>query len=1132
MSKIKKRLLTYFIPITGMASLGFLVPLADAQAKETPHSQQELYQSQKSIDSSQTNFTFYLGKSSGIPFGGKQVIQWEITDDHGKSYGYIDDVADGYQDGKYSMSLPHGNYHAKLVNGLTNDQHYQLPPTTIDFNSDNPLVDLTYRPQMYDQGAAPTTPYVVNDVLYNYKFNDVFDRGYSLYRNQKTDKMTIMFFFKTRCPHSIKSIDNLQSLLNKNHWNDKVNVLCLSSEDSLADLRNFSRKYNQDNFYFIQIPNNNLKDQIVRYAGYPSIAFVDYQGTLVDTKSGDTFEQGWQARIKQFSKPGLLTKPCDQMVPNDKSHIDVNQPEVNLVPYQATANDVEPYLNLVNGQLPKTLDQLRKTKPEEIAKVSRYDSRDYHIVSPVKDQGREGLCWSFATASAIETALFREGITPNTSFRASTHNIDQVSNRRSIDYDPLGLNNQDKWKGQLGAGWLPEYAMNALSMWTAPVDETKYGNIRQYLPPEYYLENSEVLITRNMPVEQKVPLIKQMIAKYGAISVSYSCRGTDTYTNTNDVTNHDAGHAVTIVGWDDSIPASKYRPTAARNGGWICKNSWGPSWGPNGGYFYMSYDSPFAGLIGYDFDIAHNKYDNNYYYDAKATDAGRPEAADGKDAAAIFPVKKANFDTQEFLTAINVGVESENTTIHAKIYKNPKDVDFSNPTWNHTNPESGQLVATVSKHLDHPGYSTIRLDTPVELFKDETFSIVVETDNPTHDSKLYYSADKSTNNMTFYKNGNQWVNPMTQLAGSAARIKAFTKEVKIANANSNNINDATVTLSSVNYRFGDLLKPQVQSIQIGKKNLTWDDYDLYYEKPTYTEQAKDTSTNEDVIGHGAVTIIGKNGYVGSKTIPYDILVGIAPDTQGKAWYTDDGYNTLRVINFNVKQSAKTYQEIDLPEGFSWQGDPSQVIDDQKLLSLDYHGVNQDKYRHIYFNGSYYVRLHRVPDDNQQAIPPTLIPQEQNDDLPPPDIPTDEYNLAYADIQLEGIEFDYTGQPIKPTLKSIRMSDGATPTLVPRNFIIKYEDNILPGTGKVIVIGNTKDGFYFGRREIPFTITNKSHKPVVSVDPNQNQYLGSLNLVLNKSIYNRDDTIVARANVVPIARASINPADIKYRHLSK
>ena len=44
------------------------------------------------------------------------------------------------------------------------------------------------------------------------------------------------------------------------------------------------------------------------------------------------------------------------------------------------------------------------------------------------------------------------------------------------------------------------------------------------------------------------------------------------------------GHAVSIVGYDDTMPVDGRSP-----GRFIVRNSWGTSWGDNG-YFYMPYD--------------------------------------------------------------------------------------------------------------------------------------------------------------------------------------------------------------------------------------------------------------------------------------------------------------------------------------------------------------------------------------------------------------------------------------------------------------------------------------------------------------------------------------------------------------
>ncbi len=41
---------------------------------------------------------------------------------------------------------------------------------------------------------------------------------------------------------------------------------------------------------------------------------------------------------------------------------------------------------------PTTLAELQKANPADIAALSSYDSREYGIVPPVKNQGSEGIC--------------------------------------------------------------------------------------------------------------------------------------------------------------------------------------------------------------------------------------------------------------------------------------------------------------------------------------------------------------------------------------------------------------------------------------------------------------------------------------------------------------------------------------------------------------------------------------------------------------------------------------------------------------------------------------------------------------------------------------------------------------------
>lgn len=223
-----------------------------------------------------------------------------------------------------------------------------------------------------------------------------------------------------------------------------------------------------------------------------------------------------------------------------------------------------------------------------------------------------------------------------------------------------------------------------------------------------------------VPIEK----IKKAISQYGAVSISYKAqdhRSNHVYFNSKGA-NYGASHAVTIVGWDDSISKDLYKPkSASRDGGWIVKNSWGTYAGLNG-YFYLSYDSPIQSILALEY-AKNDAYENNYYYDGVNTRFS--SVFDQKNVAAIFQVKKASYNKKEKLKAINFAFEGKNADIKLQIYKNVSvnDLDcLSSPN----NPTKGELVLTKDLHYNESCIYTVDLDNEIELAAGSHFSVVLQ----------------------------------------------------------------------------------------------------------------------------------------------------------------------------------------------------------------------------------------------------------------------------------------------------------------------------------------------------------------------------------------------------------------------
>ncbi len=362
-----------------------------------------------------------------------------------------------------------------------------------------------------------------------------------------------------------------------------------------------------------------------------------------------------------------------------------------------------------------------------------YDTRNYNYVTPVKDQGWYGSCWAHAAMACVESYMIKYGIPVGTGSAATTSlNLSETQHAfftYTDAYDAEGMLTGDTTTAlddqgtdtdesdaldRGGNGMLSAYT---LMRWTGAADESvralSYGcadDVYNDGLDSKYAYGSNVAHVQNSEwiSGSDVDAVKRAIMKYGAGNISYYENGGYVYTCDDEAYSN---HAITVVGWDDSIAPSLFQPTQPKNpGAWICKNSWG-TYSFDDGYCYISYeDAAVCNDYIYFFDAEPvDNYDHNYQYDGTGCMFGI-WMNNGTQIANVFTAARS-----ESLQAISFNTYDEATAYQVDVYRNPTEGD----------PASGTKAASVTGYLAFPGYFTVPLSTPVALSSGDTFSVVV-----------------------------------------------------------------------------------------------------------------------------------------------------------------------------------------------------------------------------------------------------------------------------------------------------------------------------------------------------------------------------------------------------------------------
>jgi len=196
------------------------------------------------------------------------------------------------------------------------------------------------------------------------------------------------------------------------------------------------------------------------------------------------------------------------------------------------------------------------------------DWREKGIISPVKDQGQCGSCWTFASAETIESY-----------YALATGQIVELSEQQILDCTPNP--NQCGGTGGCGGG-TAELAYAQLitdggiaTEWTYPY--TSYFGVneachRSSNTPAYVQISNYV----NIPSNTYEGVI-QHLATVGPLAISVDASTWSDYTsgvyNGCNQTNPDLDHAVQLVGFGTDPQYGDY---------WLVRNSWSPDYGELG----------------------------------------------------------------------------------------------------------------------------------------------------------------------------------------------------------------------------------------------------------------------------------------------------------------------------------------------------------------------------------------------------------------------------------------------------------------------------------------------------------------------------------------------------------------------
>lgn len=408
----------------------------------------------------------------------------------------------------------------------------------------------------------------------------------------------------------------------------------------------------------------------------------------------------------------------------------------------------------VSLSLPRDTGKKRSLRNNQPAS---FDLRALNRVSPVRDQGTCGACWTFATLASMESALL-----PSETWDFSENNL---RNNHLFDWSPCDGGNSS-------------ISTANLARWNGPVLETDdpYNDAadekKKGLVVQKHVQDVLYLPERQNALDNQA--IKENLMQNGGLYVGLSFQ--ESFFNERTASYYNArseipNHAVTIVGWDDNYSKNHFTKKPKGNGAFIAKNSWGTEWGDDGFFYISYYDQTLTEFTAFVKPDAVDNYRNLYQYDELGFTSQIGSDSDTAWFANIFTAKG-----DEQVKAVGFYTVDHDAKYEVQVYT---DVDPKE------GPLSGQLAGKTSGKEMYMGYHTVKLAEPIPVTAGQAFAVVVKVTVPDSDYPIpvearikgYTSKATASAGQSFVSmDGVEFSDLTTVQPNANVTVKAFTDD--------------------------------------------------------------------------------------------------------------------------------------------------------------------------------------------------------------------------------------------------------------------------------------------------------------------------------------------------------------------